>query len=560
MSEQSTLDILLKWFDNNSIKWKKDCLSIKEKNGSFGVYASKNISKSETVVKIPKESILSTKTCGISNILDEADLEGGCPLALAVLYEIAQKENSPWYGYLQGLPERGEDLPMFWEEEEKVWFKGTSMEAPVYNDLDDIKDDYNGLIKPLLKKHSYVFKRGGTDDEDPYSFEKFVKVSTLVSSRAFEVDAFHEKALVPFADLFNHCGIKEHVHFETEFEVCGACGALEYCEHQYFEEEEESSEHKDNGEELDDPMEESEDSEDDMDTELLDLDELEKRNVDFWNTEEEKEKKDYCDMVLDRDIEKGEEVFNTYGDLTSAELLSKYGFCFENNQNDEIAISEDSISEYCIAFTAKRLKSKYPKASDKELEQMAIEKIKGRYEFFLKNEKILFPENEQEDIHPNFDNDCCNGDDHDHEHEHREEREESSDEDENIEEEGSEEESENGEHSHDANGGCCGGQEGPYRLYSISSKGFFEDRAVYLLHIMFVDEETFEKFTENIDVALQYFDELAKPSDKKRRTPNQVMLHVYKACFALADIKRAGYFENNNEWKPIQKEIEDREQ
>ncbi|CAO3703969.1 unnamed protein product [Rhizopus stolonifer] len=307
-------------------------------------------------------------------------------------------------------------------------------------------------------------------------------------------------------------------------------------------------------------MEESEDSEDDMDNELLDLDELEKRNVDFWNTEEEKEKKDYCDMVLDRNIEKGEEIFNTYGDLTSAELLSKYGLCFENNQNDEIAISEDSISEYCITLTAKNLKSKYPKASDKELEQMAIEKNKGRYEFFLKNEKILFPENQQEDMHIDFDNNCCDGDDHDHEHEHREEREESDDEDENIEEEGGEEKSENGEHSHDANGGCCGGEEGPYRLYSINSKGFFEDRAVYFLHIMFVDEEVFKRFTENIDVALQYFDELAKPLDKKRRIPNQVMLHVYEACFALADLKRAGYFENNNEWKPIQKEIEDREQ
>lgn len=87
------------------------------------------------VVKIPKEVILSTKTCGIANILDEANLEGGCPLALAVLYEIAQKEDSPWYGYLQALPDQGEDLPMFWEEEEKEWFRGTEMESPVYNDF-----------------------------------------------------------------------------------------------------------------------------------------------------------------------------------------------------------------------------------------------------------------------------------------------------------------------------------------------------------------------------------------------------------------------------------------
>lgn len=75
---------------------------------------------------------MSTKTSGISNILDEANLEGGCPLALAVLYEIAQKERSPWYGYLQALPEQGEDLPNFWNDEEKEWFRGTEMEIPVY--------------------------------------------------------------------------------------------------------------------------------------------------------------------------------------------------------------------------------------------------------------------------------------------------------------------------------------------------------------------------------------------------------------------------------------------
>ena len=62
-------------------------------------------------------------------------MEGGCPLALAVLYEIAQGEKSPWYGYLQALPEQGEDLPIFWEEQEKDWFHGTEMESAVHNDL-----------------------------------------------------------------------------------------------------------------------------------------------------------------------------------------------------------------------------------------------------------------------------------------------------------------------------------------------------------------------------------------------------------------------------------------
>lgn len=147
------LEILLKWFDDNKIEWDKDALEIKEENGSFGVHAKKSMKKDKPgiiwtpnydisisnniniVVQIPKESILSIKTSGIANLLDEANLEGGCPLALAVLYEIAQGEQSPWYGYLQALPEHGEDLPIFWEEQEKDWFHGTEMESAVHNDL-----------------------------------------------------------------------------------------------------------------------------------------------------------------------------------------------------------------------------------------------------------------------------------------------------------------------------------------------------------------------------------------------------------------------------------------
>lgn len=51
------------------------------------------------------------------------------------MYEIAQGEQSPWYGYLQALPDQGEDLPIFWEEEEKELFNGTEMESAVRNDL-----------------------------------------------------------------------------------------------------------------------------------------------------------------------------------------------------------------------------------------------------------------------------------------------------------------------------------------------------------------------------------------------------------------------------------------
>lgn len=44
-TQQAKLDILLKWFDDNKIEWDKSSLEIKETNGSFGVFAKKDMKK-----------------------------------------------------------------------------------------------------------------------------------------------------------------------------------------------------------------------------------------------------------------------------------------------------------------------------------------------------------------------------------------------------------------------------------------------------------------------------------------------------------------------------------
>ena len=89
------------------------------------------------MVKIPKTAILSIQTTGIANVLEDEKIAGSCSLAIGIMYELAQGKDSPWYGYLQALP-LSEDLPVFWSDEEKSWFKGTEMENAVHNDLVNI--------------------------------------------------------------------------------------------------------------------------------------------------------------------------------------------------------------------------------------------------------------------------------------------------------------------------------------------------------------------------------------------------------------------------------------
>lgn len=43
--ESDKLLTLLEWFKENEIKWDEDFLEIRQINGSFGVYALKDISK-----------------------------------------------------------------------------------------------------------------------------------------------------------------------------------------------------------------------------------------------------------------------------------------------------------------------------------------------------------------------------------------------------------------------------------------------------------------------------------------------------------------------------------
>jgi hypothetical protein len=433
------------------------------------------------------------------------------------------------------------------------------------------------LIEPLLEEYPYIFDRGTNLDDDPYSFDRFIKISTLISSRAFEVDAFHENALVPFADIFNHKGEGEHVHFETEFEVCDACGALEYCEHQYLDflensddehegdDEDGEGEWEDAGDVHEDISEaEDEDGEEmGLDTELPDLEELEEAGVNFWDSEEDEDKKDTCDMVLDRDVKKGEEVFNTYGEHPNIALLSKYGFCYDDNKNDYVSIGEDSVVDCCLAISAELLKSEMPKASADEVEKLAVERTGPRWEFFLKNEQTLCPtedgeEEGQDDFENGCQDDCCASDDEGHGHEGHESHSHGhahDDDDDDDDEEHDEE-----DHKHDEDGGCCGGEEDESkgRPYYINYEGLFEDKVMCLLHIMFIPEAKFATFVEDIDNALAYFEDLANSQgENKTKAVVAVKRNIYQVCRALAEFRRLEYLEDG-EWKSIEQEIEER--
>ncbi|EKM50379.1 uncharacterized protein PHACADRAFT_152301 [Phanerochaete carnosa HHB-10118-sp] len=176
------------------------------------------------------------------------------------------------------------------------------------------------------------------------SFAGFLHSYSLVSSRSFLVDAYHTLAMVPIADAFNHT-VENHIHLESEFDVCVSCGSLAQCPHDL----EEDNENVPIG---------KKDPSNAPSTRYLDAGprtqwrrtaqanacptaaaepvlRFAHPNDDIILPTRTTEEADTCDMVSNRLIPAGEEVFNTYGEqLTNAQLLARYGFALDGNEND----------------------------------------------------------------------------------------------------------------------------------------------------------------------------------------------------------------------------------
>ncbi|KAG4105494.1 RuBisCO-cytochrome methylase [Neocallimastix lanati (nom. inval.)] len=306
-NSKTTLSLLFEWFEKVGITYDKEYLDIdyhvRGTGDGLGIVALKDIPKGIVVCKIPKSSILSVKTSSIANILDENCLYGGIGLAIALMYEIGIGKKSHWYDYIQSIPKK-EPLPMFWKDEHFNYLVGTELEKSARKDRELLESDFKSSVLPLIEAYPDIMTK------EICTLENFLNASSLVSSRAFQVDDYHDDAMVPLADIFNHKTNAENVHLETDGELCVNCGKIEkLCNCSY------TSIEKDNDEENKD-----------------------NDNKEKLTPEEEQKIAEMIDIRMFRPCKKGEEVFNTYGEHPNASLLNKYGFTELNNPFDVVSI------------------------------------------------------------------------------------------------------------------------------------------------------------------------------------------------------------------------------
>lgn len=285
------------------------------------------------VCKIPKPSILSCQTGSISNLLEDNEIGGGVGLALTIMFELQMKEKSPWFDYLESLPEF-EPLPLFWNEKQLETLKGTRVLTTLIKLMEDLKEDYESIVVPFIQENSEIV------DEAYFNYDTYTKVTSWISSRAFDVDNFHGRSMVPLADLFNHHITAENVHIECDDDVCPYCGSNGTCAHY------------DQLEDLDDeePLPTDEIFRDYEIPLLLDLDEPEKSSSDKLKEKEDKDEEEMNDYMMEMRVvkaaKKGEEVFNTYGEnLSNDYLLTRYGYSEPNNPFDIIYFNLQKLGQ-----------------------------------------------------------------------------------------------------------------------------------------------------------------------------------------------------------------------
>ena len=191
----------------NFINWLKECkdsfftkLQIKFFSENHrGVFAKAKIYKEEAILRIPYEKLITLEYAketpvGLDIINNGVFLQSPkhCFLAIVLLQEKINND-SKWKHYIDVLPKSYNNFPVFFNDNELEYLKGSPFLNLLKEKLSDLKKDYNAIFNC-----SELFKK--------FSFKDFCEARMAVSSRIFgiKVGGVKTDCLCPLADMLNH--------------------------------------------------------------------------------------------------------------------------------------------------------------------------------------------------------------------------------------------------------------------------------------------------------------------------------------------------------------------
>jgi protein-histidine N-methyltransferase len=164
-----------------------------------GLLATRNISKGEKILFIPKKLILSSNHAKTSNDplhrqLYESFSSKDNELMIAfILLEKARGKDSFWYPYLNVLPTYVPNLAQFDKEEL------SELQSPAFSD--EVIDSWHQTIKSFNYFHDQI-QTYWPSDPQLVTLQEYMWASSIVDSRGFRFRG--EINLAPFSDMFNY--------------------------------------------------------------------------------------------------------------------------------------------------------------------------------------------------------------------------------------------------------------------------------------------------------------------------------------------------------------------
>jgi histone-lysine N-methyltransferase SETD3 len=167
-----------------------------------GVHAKTNISIDAICVAIPKKCLITVEmgqATDIGQIILRSDLDLDAPkhifLMIFLLWDLkVNGEKSFFKPYYDILPKTLSNIPIFWNNIELEYLKGSYLLTQISDRTDAITEDYDAIchVAPQLR--------------DIASLEEFKWARMCVCSRNFglQIDGHRTSALVPHADMLNH--------------------------------------------------------------------------------------------------------------------------------------------------------------------------------------------------------------------------------------------------------------------------------------------------------------------------------------------------------------------
>ncbi|XP_069573001.1 LOW QUALITY PROTEIN: N-lysine methyltransferase setd6 [Brachyistius frenatus] len=291
-SELTRLQDFLRWCDSvGLVLSSKVSVSNEGTVADYGMLATADIEEGEVLFTVPRSALLHQGTAEVSALLEKEksslqSSSGWVPLLLALLHEYTSSR-SRWTPYLSLWTDfRTLDHPMFWSKEERErLLRGTGVPEAVDKDLTNIRREYEDVALPFMLRHA-----------------------DLWSPRTHTLDLYTR--LVAFVMAYSF---------------------------------QEPQEEEDNDDEEDEEEEERAPNPPMMVPMADMLNHVSNHNANLEFTP------DSLKMVCVRPVRRGDEVFNTYGQMANWQLLHMYGFTepYPSNGNETADVPVSNL--YAVA-------------------------------------------------------------------------------------------------------------------------------------------------------------------------------------------------------------------